>query len=284
MRRSRADIVDWLLARVAGAETLAYVYADHVTTWPPECVAELMRAGLLQDAGLVVWVECRRCSERCARTVHTVAASHSGKSDRYQTTCELREDVSTVSVHANRMKRWSTSRAAFARFVGACLSLRIRQPDYLSGVVSYRSGRIAQVRVAVSLLFEHGTVKLRLDNDDRPLSELIFWDVGVPQIDAEEISLWAKEIGAKRIVPVGYLPSRRKQLRRKRKYEERNNGWQALAEDLKAANPSQKRSAIAQAIFVSGKWAGVTSSQTIERVIRVPKNPRRKKVASTPLR
>lgn len=281
MRPSKAEIIKWLLIRISMVENAAFVLSDHVQHWPPESLSELIRAGVLEEAGQADWIECRRCSRRCGRPVEWMLDDSGSRTSRPHTTCHLRHDVTVVPVRINRLRRWQTSRAAFARFIGTSLELRIRDPGYEAGLVLYQSARIAKYRFALSLGFDPGLVSLRLDAEERPLEELIRWNGGPPELDRSEIELWAAELGVQRTTPIGRLPSRRKQNMRKSRYAARNARWQALADDLAAADGTRKKSDIAEEIFRSDGWPGVDEWTTIERIIRVPrkrgakKSPRR---------
>lgn len=271
MHRSKADLLQLLLARVALTDGTVFVSADQLERWPTAGAEELKRAGLLQSAGDVDWIECRRCIRRCARPVERCPNPLSSAAPRFQTTCDLRDDVSVVPVRPERLKRWRTGRARFAQFVGSQMGLRVRDGDYETGRISYQATRIGGVRLSVALVFVAGRAELHLGNDGRPLIELIIWNRGPPRLNISEVQLWAAEIDASRATPIGTPASRLKQVRRKARSASRNDRWQAEADALKRADPHRKKSDIADEIFRSQRWHGVNSSKTIERLIRLPK-------------
>ncbi|MGE0205790.1 MAG: hypothetical protein AB7E70_03060 [Hyphomicrobiaceae bacterium] len=271
MPRAKLELLEMVLARLGATAEMVHVHADHLERWPSECVDELKRARLFQDAGEVGWVECRRCTQRCHRPVERVPARTTSAGYRHFTTCELRNDVSIVEIRPDRLRRWRASRSALCRFVADQLGLRIARADYETGRVIFQSKRFGRARVAVAMIFDEGRVLIRLDNESRPLNELVLWDRGPPRVNRQEVECWAGEVAASRLTPIGTVPSRLKQTLRKHRFESRNARWQALARQFKSADPSRKKSDIAEEIFRTGKWPGVTSSRTVERVIRLPK-------------
>jgi cytochrome P450 len=177
-----------------------------------------------------------------------------------------------------RLERWHTSRGQIANFVACQLSLS--PPDFGEEIYTARLGtfKSRNARRAVSIEFAE-TVWLLLGDTRVELSELLKVDGGHIRLDHEELRILAHQSADGRTGGKRYQPSRTRQRHLAQLTELRNIRLQEVADRLKRANPTWKKHTIAAAIIESGEFAEFKTQATVERIIRVPRNLRRKNFA-----
>ena len=259
-------VVAVLLQRLGSrqGETEVHVNYDDCRRWNRGVLDALTRAKLLKPSRDADSVICQRCQQRCHRPVQT--RKHQDRLE-YFVECEEQDDVATVSVVSQRLKRWKTSRRMVAAFVAHEVGARVKHAEYATGRIVFQTRRFGQRRLPLSLIFDAGRVMVRLGKKgERTLEELIVWINGRPSVARDELDLWAETIDQD---PVRHQPSDLKRARQKFRRAERDVEWQRHADAIKARRPSLAKKEIARTIFESRRWPGVASPSTIERAIRV---------------
>ena len=268
------DVIAGLFKRVAAAqgEQNAFFSYDQCRRWNPGILEALRQAGLLHPADEAISIVCQKCDHRCHRPVRRRRRVASLET---YIECQERNDVTIVPVPSERLQRWKTSQRSVAAFVAQELCVRIRDPDYKAGRIVFGTRRFGRRRMPFSLEFQHGQSLFRLGPDERrPLEDLIIWLDGRPRLDNEEINYWAETVTSQQN---RHQPSNLKRAQQKERRSARDEEWQRQADVLKARYPSKSKEDVAEEIFTSRRWPGVSSPKTIERVIRVSKSAGAKK-------
>ena len=107
--------------------------------------------------------------------------------------------------------------------------------------------------------------------DLRDLMKLDGQDI---HLDRDELRILAQHSADEQTGGQRYQPSRNKQRYLVELTKLRNVRMQEMADQLKRANPSWKKNAIAQAIIESGECANIKNTATVERIIGVARNLR----------
>lgn len=270
-KRNRLQIIDNLLVRVSAARGTIFFRSDETALWEHGAKSELIEAGLLKSASDAKFLECQRCTHRCPRPVERLPSKEHDSAPRHVLACEARDDISLIPIEPQQLKRWRSSRALVARFVGQQLGVRILREDYRSGSVQYSAIRVHGLRLKISLEFHNTGSLILVGRHSILLDGLILWHDANPRLERPALiaALGHFEAFTARIPT--YQPSRLRQQARKAETAQRNRLWQDTAIELKRQNPRRKKADIADEIFRGQSWLGVTSRATIMRVIRLPR-------------
>ena len=276
--RHQRDVLGALCERAAGTapDRVAAFSGDEVAGWPAGWIDVAVKSRLLKKHRRTVVVECRGCSRRCSRPVEEAPKANGLR--RFLVTCDLRDDVSCLLVPSKRLARWHTSRQQFIDFVAR--ELNLSPPTFNDETRPIQLGTLKGhgARRAVSIEFAE-TVWLLVGDARLDLRDLMKLDGQDIHLDRDELQILAQHSADEQTGGKRYQPSRNKQRYLVELTKLRNVRMQEMADQLKRANPSWKKNAIAQAIIESGECANIKNSATVERIIRVARNLRRKNFA-----
>lgn len=252
------------------------ITADEIDRWPSGFLEPFLKGGLIKKSRRAERIECRGCAERCSRPIEQLP-SPTPLPPRWGVTCDLRDDISWLSVHSRRLQRWRTNPQFLVAFVASELNRPLPPNIEVPGFVQLGTFMGSRNRRAIALRFGD-TTEFLLGDESFELADLLQRDGGRLKLDLEKIRLMVDTASETVVGGKRYRPSRLNQQRKKAKTAQRDLRLQDAADILKQQHPGWPKPKIAQAIFDSGDFLDV-SAKRITRIIRVVKNRRRKKFA-----
>ena len=258
----------------AGTDRQEIITADEVDRWSPS-LTPFLNAGLIKRSRRADRIECRGCTRRCLRPVEQLAGSH-GAPTRWGVTCDLRYDISWITIPSRRLQRWRTNPQLLVAFVAGELDRPLPAEIEVPGIVHLGTFKGNRKRRAIALRFDE-KVELLIGDECFELADLIQWDGDRLKLDLEELRLIADTTGETTVGGKRYQRSKITQQRRRERTAQRDKHLQEAADSLKEQRPGWSKPDIAQAILDMGTFENI-SKKRIARIIRV-KYRKRKKIA-----
>lgn len=243
--------------------------ADEVARWPTGSVNDLIRVQLFKELPLADAITCKGCEERCRREV-TITKSVTGGVEDAIWHCHLREDLGPFRQRTEALKRWQSSRRAFAHFVAIQLRAEPKNWDEGWRRTRYETLRSGTVLRALSLEFSD-TASLKVGNMSIPLIDLIDWSSAGVSLDRALLfsHVEASEdvlSGSKRVQPSTTIRDENKTLT-----SIRDARLQRRFDELAGTHPTLKKDQLSKKIAKSREFGDLSASR-ISRIVRKEKN------------
>lgn len=268
MTVSPSKVLASILDRVAEPSDRpeAVFLAEEVECWPAGALRALLATKLFTTALPAETITCLGCEERCLRPVTILAE------DAYWgpalSTCHLYPRMGPFHVRRDRLERWTSSRRAFAVFLGRVLQLAIRHHDDRWRRVRFSTLQFAGLRRAFSIEFQDspmatiGPVRV-------PLLELLDLNACTVTVDREALAMAASmsedlQSGNKRVQPSKAIREEHKLLT-----AIKHRRVQFHMEALARQHPNLNKEQLAKKLARSSDGQGMSWGR-IARVTRMP--------------
>lgn len=231
--------------------------ADEVYAWPDGTVDLFLQLNFLQKAEPAQIVVCPGCEENCLMEVN-IRPKDGTHSARAFTVCNKRDDIGSVELSFDKLKRWKMTGALLAKTVSGLLKLippaKVAQKSQAWDLGTFVD---KQYRGQISLLIDGG-VFLMVSGHKIPIMEVIHFDEEnrLSVNNALLLSCIKKPVKAKAI------STRREE--RKKETQKQHASWQKAYVDLKKKHSDKSDAWCAEKIsklpIANGK-----SAETIRR-------------------
>jgi len=235
--------MEYVLASICqpGDNSAVVFEADDTRNWEQETLNSFVADGVLKQYKPAVTVTCRGCDRLCRRPVVRLTAIN-GKPARRFITCPYFDQVATMNIQEQRVRRWRSSIYRLAVYVSDALGLPKPKPSRTKGEVHVGQIRGPNGRRKVKLV-NNGKLVLQVGEGSVALSDVMFLDDNALHIRTEEIWAIADEerSGA---TEKSYEPCKTKQKENKSATETRDHNILREARWLKRVNPDWNRKRI----------------------------------------
>ena len=239
--------------------------------WPPELLAGVERARLIEPGPNADTQACPGCAQAC---VFGLSFTSEGAFIQCNQTDV---DYGLIELEPSELRQWHASRSRVVAFIARELKLAPNDQGDRAILVPFGTWVGGRLRRAMTLEFNKSAF-LRIGDAHIELSELVKWDGARVCLDHEELYIRASQSADPQTGGKRHQQSRLKQRQRAGLTKLRNLRLQEMAYQLKRGNSAMKKDDIAKAVIASGEF-GIMNAVTVARIIRVPTKMRRNKFA-----